>query len=821
MPAYTTPVVRVDATQIQNLIYFKINDKDVSDLSSFNPTLYTFSTNDTNFKVQLDSSKNQFGFNFKGTLKYNINSQHRYVVAVTVYDSGTPVRSSTSLVIVPLLNYNVNPPQYTSPVTIAAAITLPVGSQLGILNAWDIDGDQVFYQLDPANNVNVLNTINLQSNGVLRLSASLTVFEKSFNFTVLLTDDGSSCDASNSPRIIKQSVMTVTFVLIEVNMHSPMFVANSQGYNYCELKYQAYENTYFQIEIVAEDDDNRGLNGEILIYAPEISDRSPQNSFILNRTFAQVQRKRTAIVSNAELFDYENPKYGSNTMNIMFIAEDHGATRRRGYCFMTIEILDANDNVPVFAQRTYTIYIHDQYKTRQFNYRFVAIDSDSGLNGQIQYFMVQDNNIANNLFSLALDGTLTIKNTTWLDAVQDYLTFSIYAQDMSITRNRSDTVTVRVVKSMLKILPPFFLSFPDPPEIRDISEMTPRGSVLGNFSVLIQTNPSDQFLRCFLSPKPNPEWFKFDFPTLNRNLTKNETCFLRIEDPLNYRLACSMIVYMVAEVGNYLMPSTARELKILTVYLKEENINPPKFVTSTIEASVIEGDEDLNKVIAVVKAYDLDKTYPFNKITYEFDRNSNLDGYFSINSTSGEIKLEQRIHNKKNIPLEIIAKDGANGYLMSVPNQNSIYVDVKVIDINDNPPVFGSASYTFSVNEDAQPDYVIGRLDVSDEDTETFFNFSISDSTFGIRSVYDHMKTKSFTNYRGSAEIYLNNYLNYSKINNYNLQVFVSDSQFLSNVTVIINVNNVNDHPPVFTNTPYVVYIDETSVPSTPIATVS
>ena len=34
-------------------------------------------------------------------------------------------------------------------------------------------------------------------------------------------------------------------------------------------------------------------------------------------------------------------------------------------------------------------------------------------------------------------------------------------------------------------------------------------------------------------------------------------------------------------------------------------------------------------------------------------------------------------------------------------------------------------------------------------------------------------------------------------------------------------VNNVNDRPPVFGNTPYVVYIDETSVPSTPIVTVS
>ena len=46
-----------------------------------------------------------------------------------------------------------------------------------------------------------------------------------------------------------------------------------------------------------------------------------------------------------------------------------------------------------------------------------------------------------------------------------------------------------------------------------------------------------------------------------------------MEDPLNYRLASSMVVYMVAEVGNYLMQSTARELKILTIYLKEENIS--------------------------------------------------------------------------------------------------------------------------------------------------------------------------------------------------------------------------------------------------------
>jgi hypothetical protein len=148
-----------------------------------------------------------------------------------------------------------------------------------------------------------------------------------------------------------------------------------------------------------------------------------------------------------------------------------------------------------------------------------------------------------------------------------------------------------------------------------------------------------------------------------------------------------------------------------------------------------------------------------------------LKGFFSINSTSGEIKLVQRIHNKKNIPLEIIARDGANGYNMNMPNQNSIYVDVKVIDINDNAPVFTQPSYAFSIPDNSGPGFVIGRLEVTDEDAESFFNFSISDSTFGIRGIYDHAKFKSNFNYKGSAEIYVNNFLDYYRQNIYNLKV--------------------------------------------------
>ena len=101
--------------------------------------------------------------------------------------------------------------------------------------------------------------------------------------------------------------MYVRFIIIEVNMHSPHFILNSQSVNYCETTYQAYENTKFTIEILATDDDERGENGRISIFAPEMSDRSPQNSFSVNDS-VQLGRNRRATVYNLETFDYENPK---------------------------------------------------------------------------------------------------------------------------------------------------------------------------------------------------------------------------------------------------------------------------------------------------------------------------------------------------------------------------------------------------------------------------------------------------------------------------------------------------------------------------------
>ncbi len=61
--AYNTPPIRVDATQVNNLIQFQIFDNDTQ---SFDSSQFVVTTNDTNFFVSADLVNNIFYFNFKG-----------------------------------------------------------------------------------------------------------------------------------------------------------------------------------------------------------------------------------------------------------------------------------------------------------------------------------------------------------------------------------------------------------------------------------------------------------------------------------------------------------------------------------------------------------------------------------------------------------------------------------------------------------------------------------------------------------------------------------------------------------------------------------
>lgn len=189
---------------------------------------------------------------------------------MTSCDKGVPSRCSNALVVIPLVNANINPPSYTAPVVINAAITLKPGSFLGQLNAFDYDGDKITYSLSSSNEQNVLNAIDVRADGRLFLSPTqdLRIFpEGTFTVIVNLRDDGSCCGNFISslysplslysslflpqvPQVPSTSSMNVIIKIVEVNMFSPTFITNDQdNKNYCENTFKANENTIFTIEV--------------------------------------------------------------------------------------------------------------------------------------------------------------------------------------------------------------------------------------------------------------------------------------------------------------------------------------------------------------------------------------------------------------------------------------------------------------------------------------------------------------------------------------------------------------------------------------------
>jgi hypothetical protein len=95
----------------------------------------------------------------------------------------------------------VHAPLYKSPVVIDVAINFNyrVYPFFAILNAYDIDGDQVKYQL-PANTPPLISqTIKVFPNGRLQLLNSLdSINATSIQFNVTLMDDGGCCPSESS-----------------------------------------------------------------------------------------------------------------------------------------------------------------------------------------------------------------------------------------------------------------------------------------------------------------------------------------------------------------------------------------------------------------------------------------------------------------------------------------------------------------------------------------------------------------------------------------------------------------------------------------------
>lgn len=244
----------------------------------------------------------------------------------------------------------------------------------------------------------------------------------------------------------------------------------------------------------------------------------------------------------------------------------------------------------------------------------------------------------------------------------------------------------------------------------------------------------------------------------------------------------------------------------VNVTIQDINDNPPAFDQDHYQTSVFE-DAAIGSSVLQITATDLDEGANAD-ITYVLDEGTP----FQIDPKAGTVIIKEGLdyETRKEYSLTIHAVD--NG-VPSLSGRSE--ATIKLLDVNDNDPVvkfryFPTTSKFASVDENAQVGTVVALLTVSDSDSSTA-NGNISVSILGGNE-QRHFEVHS-SPVPNLSLIKVASVLDRERISSYNLTVSVSDngrpvarSSFAS---LVIFVNDINDHPPIFQEAVYRVDISE------------
>ncbi|KAK0144452.1 Protocadherin Fat 3 [Merluccius polli] len=144
-------------------------------------------------------------------------------------------------------------------------------------------------------------------------------------------------------------------------------------------------------------------------------------------------------------------------------------------------------------------------------------------------------------------------------------------------------------------------------------------------------------------------------------------------------------------------------------------------------------------------------------------------------------------------------------------------VFIRVLDTNDNCPVFSQPAYDVSVSEDTPVDVELLRVRASDADDRARLSFSIYGSV-------DPASMRLFRVNPSTGAVYTADRLDYEAQTQHILTVMVKDQEFPFNrdlARILVAVEDSNDNVPYFTNTVYDAVAYESSPAGTSVLRVT
>ncbi|XP_036798706.1 protocadherin alpha-7 isoform X5 [Oncorhynchus mykiss] len=368
---------------------------------------------------------------------------------------------------------------------------------------------------------------------------------------------------------------------------------------------------------------------------------------------------------------------------LLLTAIDGGKPPRSGTLAISVDVLDVNDNTPVFTKDEYTVRLTENAPLGTMVIRVNATDLDSGLNGDIIYSFGNDvNSRLRKLFNLdTVTGEITVTGQIDFEEKDSYL-IDIQASDQGPVPLTTDkSVKIKIVD--------FNDNAPEI-EVTLFSKAIPEDSKPGTTVALISVNDLDSGLNgkvtcSVLEDIP----FKL-MPSLQDNMYSVIT-----KSPLDREKQSEYdLTIFATDAGQPSMSS----VKTVRVVVSDVNDNCPEFSLSPYTFYVTENNDPGASVFSV-SASDLD----INEnafISYHILRDGGDEikwgSFLNINSENGNILALKSFdfETLKTFQFQVVATDSGTPLLSS-----NVTVNVFILDQNDNPPVI---LYPVSANGSAE-----------------------------------------------------------------------------------------------------------------------
>ncbi|XP_061691769.1 protocadherin gamma-C5-like [Syngnathoides biaculeatus] len=355
---------------------------------------------------------------------------------------------------------------------------------------------------------------------------------------------------------------------------------------------------------------------------------------------------------------------------LLLTALDGGNPAKSGTCTIMIDVLDNNDNVPLFDEKEYAVSLKENSTKGTFVLRVKATDADDGVNGEIRYsFGSRTAEAVLSTFEIhEQTGQIHLKGALDYEVSPSYL-IDITAKDKGVPEMEGHCRLQLIIEDINDNAPEIVLTSKPSP----IREDAPLGTVVALISVkdIDSANNSKVTLRI---PKGSPFILK---PSFSNNYALVTSGALDRESVSEYRIEVT-----ATDSGS---PPLSSQTAI-TVSVSDVNDNPPVFSQTSYNVYVKENGA-AGAILHSVSASDPDAGQNA-KVSYTLlDSKASAapaaSSYVYVNAENGSIYSMSSFDYEKVQVFEVgvEAKDRGSPSLSSTAT-----VHVFILDQNDNAP---------------------------------------------------------------------------------------------------------------------------------------